>query len=773
MRLDPAPRAGLLRALAALTLVAALPADGLAAGAWQTHIRTKDFADLLVTDAAVYCATREAGLLVFDRNAHTFTSITREPGSISSNQVTSLALDRVGRLWVGTFASGVSRLSADGSLWELVNAFDGLPVDSVTTMTVAGDTLWIGTRGGVALWDGRQVLGSLPDGNTVSFDTTFTRPEITGIVQLGDTLWLSTPRGVGFARTSTNLSDWRKANTGLPTVTVDRLASDGRYVYALCAANIYRWDELAREWSSIGFIGNVLNLVDEHGTVMASTTSPGGGIWTHRAEDILFGQIAGSPEASGATGANGDPGADPTGSATLYVGGVDSNGVAGLWEHPAGGAWTFYPPPGPPGNIYANIIVQGSQVYAATRSEGVGRWDGSSWFLWPQVACNLPCPETFKNPLEVFALIADKAGYKWVGCWGYALERFDDAADPDVFEHRWDGGDLRHTYTNGAAVDSSGVVNGVWDGVGAGGVWFGMDSPGGIPIGLDYYDSTGTHVGAWGPNDPPGVSLVRGGKIRAVTVDKTGRVWIGYAGSGATSGVDNFIRRPQVGYEFNTVASTAGLDIWGLEAYGDSIWVLTDNDLRRINRTSVPPRVVSTLSTPTLRAPDAPSHHLAVAPDGSVWVGVVNGVRWYRPGQIPQDFTASNSPLASNDVRAVAVEPGGAVWFGTVSGLNRFDPGYAPPTLPPGVPDTLRVYPSPATLTGAGLQMRLLGTSAGYVGGIYDVRGRLVHVFTTTTRGQVFWDGRDRDGVLVKPGVYFLRADREGRQARARFVLLH
>lgn len=761
MRLAPAPRFLLAALLAALTLDASLPVDGLAAGAWQTHIRTKDFADLLVTDATVYCGTRDAGLLVFDRAARTFTSITREPGSISSNQVTSLALDRIGRLWVGTFASGVSRLSADGSLWELVNAFDGLPVDSVTTMTVAGDTLWIGTKGGLALWDGRQVLGSLPDGNTVSFDTTFSRPDITGIVQLGDTLWLSTPRGIGFARTRTNLTDWREMNTGLPTLAVDRLASDGRSVYALCDATIYKWEAFNEEWASIGFIGNVLNLADEHGTVMASTNSPGGGIWSHRAQDILFDQLEGSPEASNASGANGDPGVDPTGSATFYVGGVDANGVAGLWEQTGPGAWTFHAPPGPPGNVYANIIVQGSQVYAATRAEGVGRWDGSSWSNWPQVACNLPCPETFKNPLEIFALIADKQGYKWVGCWGYALERFDDVADPDVFEHKWDGGDIRHTYANGAAVDSSG------------GVWFGMDSPGGIPIGLDYYDSTGAYVGTWGPNDPVDTSLVRGGKIRAVTVDKTGRVWIGYAGSGATSGVDHFVRRPQVGYDFETVPNAAGLDIWGLEAYGDSIWVLTDNDLRRINRNSPNPRVVQTLSTPALRAPDSPSHHLAVAPDGSVWVGVVQGVRWYRPGQLPQDFTVANSPLASNDVRAVAVEPGGAVWFGTVAGLNRFDPGYTPPTLPPGVPDTLRVYPSPATITGAGIQLRLQGTSAGYVGGIYDIRGRLVREFTTTARGQVFWDGRDRDGVLVRPGVYFLRADREGRQARARFVLIH
>ena len=83
------------------------------------------------------------------------------------------------------------------------------------------------------------------------------------------------------------------------------------------------------------------------------------------------------------------------------------------------------------------------------------------------------------------------------------------------------------------------------------------------PTGLDYYDSTGAYVGTWGPGSPPGVSLVRGGKIRAVTVDRTGRVWIGYAGTGpTTSGVDHFVARPIVGYDFETVPGTAVLDIW-------------------------------------------------------------------------------------------------------------------------------------------------------------------------------------------------------------------
>jgi hypothetical protein len=752
----PATAGGLMRSLTAACMLAALSEAAGAAGAWQTILHTRDFTDLIVTSDAVWCATAEAGLLRFDRVTRGFQAITREPGTIASNQLTSLAFDRLGRLWVGTFGSGVSRLAADGTTWELVNAFDGLPGDSVTTITVAGDTLWIGTRRGIALWDGRQVLGSLPDGNTVSFDTTFSLPAITGVVQLTDTLWLATPRGVGFARTTTNLTDWRKANAGLPTLAVEHLASDGQALFAQAGGSIYRWEPDSLKWFSIGSIGTVHSLKEDYGTVLAGTSL---GIWQYQAATQSFSLIAGSPLAAPTDGDDPEPSVDPTGSATHYAG-----SSAGLWEQPASpGPWTSHPTPGPPGNTYSNIVIDGTRVYAATRDEGIGRWDGTSWFAWLPGRCPGACPNSFFNAFEVFAMLVDLQGEKWVSCWGYAIDHFDDSVEPPLFTHLWTqtGDDVRHTLAFGAAADSNG------------GRWFGMDTydPDLLdPMGLDFYDSTGVHAGTWSPGSPDS-SLVRGGKIRAITVDKAGRIWVGYAGA-ANSGVDHFVRRPKLGYDFKTVLNTTSFDVWGLVAHGDSIWLLTDRELRIISRTTSPPRLLAQrYETPAGRP--LGMRLMDVAPNGDVFVGSEEGVRWYRRGGTTQDFTVANSPLAANDVRAIAVDPAtGVVWFGTAEGLNRFDPGYRPPALPPGVADSLRIYPNPATLTGLGVELRLRGASAGYTGGIYDLRGRLLHRFVTRSRGQVFWDGREDDGMLVKPGIYFVRAEGGGRQARARFALL-
>ncbi|MBI1795671.1 MAG: hypothetical protein HYR74_01330 [Candidatus Eisenbacteria bacterium] len=764
-------------ALLAATLVPVLHADAAVAapahragvnGAWQTHIRVRTFTDLIVTSDAVWCATDEGGLLRFDRATKVFAPTIREPGAIASNHLTCLTYDRLGRLWVGTAGSGVSRLSEDGTTWELVNSFDGLPVDSVTTMTVTGDTLWIGTRRGFALWDGHRILGSLPDGNTVSFDTTFSVPSVSGIGLVSDTLWVATQSGVGYARTSTNLADWHPANVGLPSHTADHLVAVGHEVLVQCNAAIYRWDPDSLRWRPTDPLSVVHAMKQEQGTAYVTSSVGmfrylGGGTFT---------QIPNAPVGTPAYPDEPEPGAGPTGTMDRYAG-----THAGLWEE-ASGAWVLYPVPGPPGNGYSNLSVdRRGDVYAATRYEGIGRWDGSSWYAWLPGLCN-NCPNAFRNCSEVFAMVADPNGSKWVGCWGYAMEAFDDTALPAAFTHYWTpnnpvGGDPRHTLAFGAAAESV-MVGGQPAG---GGTWFGMDTNDlGVvqPLGLDYYDSTGTYAGTWGPGSSA-TSVVRAGKIRAVTVDKTGRIWVGYAGS-ANSGVDTFVRRPEVGYDVRTVSNTYGtaatsLDIWGLVAHDDNIWVLTDRDLKRVDRSGNPPKILSVYNTPAGRP--LGMRLIDASPDGSVWVGSEEGVRWYHPDGTSQDFTTANSPLAANDVRAIAVEPStGAVWFGTAEGLNRFNPSYQPPALPPGKPDTLHVYPNPATVTGLGVELRLMGAATTYTGGIYDVRGRLLHRFSVTDRSAIVWDGRDGDGNLVGPGVYFVRAESGGRPARARFVLL-
>ncbi len=69
------------------------------------------------------------------------------------NYVVSLAVDREGRVWAGTWGGGLSRF--DGNVWKTYTVQDGLPGNHVFALQAdeAGN-VWIGTSRGLAKYDG-------------------------------------------------------------------------------------------------------------------------------------------------------------------------------------------------------------------------------------------------------------------------------------------------------------------------------------------------------------------------------------------------------------------------------------------------------------------------------------------------------------------------------------------------------------------------------------------------------------------------------------------
>jgi ligand-binding sensor domain-containing protein len=174
---------------------------------------------------------------------------------------------------------------------------------------------------------------------------------------------------------------------------------------------------------------------------------------------------------------------------------------------------------------------------------------------------------------------------------------------------------------------------------------------------------------------------MRNGQIRALAVDKGNKMWVGYAKNPA-AGLSTFQVPDTIGRDIalSDVPNTSIIDCFGIQIYGDSVWVLAADGLRRFDRGDRHEITRFDLAGPP--APLGAVHPLAVAPDGSVFVGTTAGVRWHRRGIPPVDFTPDNSPLANIEVRALFVEPSGVLWVGTPAGVNRFDPHYVPPRLP-------------------------------------------------------------------------------------------
>ncbi len=742
-------------------------ADAFAPGAWQTFIRPGEFTDLLALPDAVWGTTAEGGLLRYARATGAFEVVRREPGSIASNQLTRVAIDRSGRLWVATRAHGVSRRSADGARWDVVNRLDGLPSDSVSALEPQRDTLWIGTSGGVALWNGREVAGSLPDGITVSFDTTFASVSITGVAVIGDSLWLATRRGTGYAHLSALLADWRPANQGLGSTDVQDLASDGRDLFARAGAIVYRYRSDLGQWVAENLPGSVTNLEDDFGVVLAAS---GSGVLRWGRAPVEEWTVVGDALAL-APGAAEDP--EPTvdesgayfaaAAEVLYEQAAMLPPVSDATGRAASGPppWIAHPAPeGPPGNDLVQVAPEGPRVYVTTVQSGVGRYDGVGWRNWLPGSCaGAGCDTTFINPQYTYGLLLDGRGRKWVACWSQALDSFDDAVSPPRFTHHVIATDLaaeKLTWVIVAAQDSSG------------GRWFGMDTPlkGDIdPLGLTAYDSLGGFMGQF----DPGNSTMSGKFVHALTVSRNGRVWVGYDGQGL-----DFFTPPADHDAFLHIMATDNLAVRGADAHGDSVWILTDAALWRFTAGAGP------TSPPDERRPVSGGQAqlgvrpLAVDADGAVWLATrAAGLKVIHPGGAQDSFNVSNSALPDDEVRAIAVDPRtGVVWMTTPAGLARYDPRYVPPPPPPLPALHVRLYPNPATLTGLGIPLRLAGEAGAYEGEICDLGGRRLRRFRTAGNGLVIWDGRDEGGRPVKPGIYFVRARAGGRTAVARVVLL-
>ncbi len=751
-------------ALVAAAMLSGTAGSAVAAGPWTTYLRARTITDVVADTTEVWSASLEGGLLRYDRVTRETEQIAREPSGLASNRLNALALDRTGRLWVGTQGNGLSYLSADRQQWGLVNQFDGLPSDTVNVLTADGDTLWIGSTRGLSLWDGHQILGSLPDGVNPS---PFRSDHVTGIVRQGDSIYVSTLNGVYRSRISTRLETWEALDAGLPTPRVEMIASDGRDLFAFTTGTT--WITPRRlsgaSWVTQGGLGGVRAIHEERSTILVTS---GAGIF--RWNGTGYTAVPGAPISRTDRTLWIEPGIAPDGQ--VYGANRD-----GLYEQVATGPWPRYFEPQPPGNNITNVMVFGSRIFVNTFSEGIGRFDGTSWKYWltslggGSGPCRLPACDadtSFLNPAFAFALVDDDSGRVWVSTWGVtddqvrnpgALERIDDSIDPPSFDRisYWPDtltvASVRHTFGVGSTRDSAGTI------------WIGMDSaerenPSFTPIGIDEYDRHGNWVRTYSPSN----SGLKTGRVVSLTTDRVGRVWIATAGGGV-----QFFDDATDTIEY--VLPNESRDVRGIVVAGDSVWAQTTNDVRIYSRDKGE-IVRSGLSVPAAPSENA-GNTMDVALDGAIWVGTVNGIRVYnRDGSTRNDYTVANSPLSSDDIKAIRVDRAtGQIWVGTSAGLHRFDPDFTPPTT--DVPPLdVRVYPNPARLTNMGAGLRLSGNVSTYYGAVYDLSGRRVNSFRDVPEGGVVWNGFDQDGRLVRPGIYFVQVRSGPRSTLVRAVML-
>ncbi|GAA5076809.1 ATP-binding protein [Lysobacter panacisoli] len=155
---------------------------------WAVHVDARN---------RVWVATK-TGLAMLDRERKRFTWHDRAntPG-MGDDIIWTVTSTPDGAVWFGTPFGGLHRLDADGKVTRFMPREGdprSLPDAEVSQLVVAPDgTLWVGTKGGVARWTGRD-FERVPE-------RALSSPLINGITAERDgTLWFATPRGVGVRR---------------------------------------------------------------------------------------------------------------------------------------------------------------------------------------------------------------------------------------------------------------------------------------------------------------------------------------------------------------------------------------------------------------------------------------------------------------------------------------------------------------------------------------------------------------------------------------------
>ncbi|HET9251286.1 MAG TPA: hypothetical protein VFP58_04140 [Candidatus Eisenbacteria bacterium] len=697
------------------------------------HVHSDQIADLTMWQGSLTAGTL-GGLLVVPPGSVDPVKILAAPGGLPSNRILSVARSPSNSLWAGTAGRGLARLTPQGGYRRTLTTFDGLPSDRVQALATFGDSMWVGTSGGVALFTEHPSSGQVSlrrSDNAASTGGELVSDDVLAFARTGDTLWVGTSAGL-----STFVNGVWQDRSSLLGLPVRSLAVHRDTLWAATPAGPRRREGTGFVAVSGGHAGASLAL-HVHAAELVSGTSAQtilrytGTGWTP------FGSVPVSYTASTF---------ETAGDGTLWAGA--SLGLARY--DPGSDAWTLVRSKGPAVNGAEDAVADARGVWFATGNVvppggqlgNVLHYDGTEWSL-----ITGPTTGGQVQSASIFAVHSDAAGKIWLGhcCSG---------AEPRPRTERWDPvADL---------VEILGATNLFVIEDGPGGLVYGGSVEHGEGVYL-FDETTGALVDSLTPANTQGAigPGLASNNLRGIAFDEQGRGWFAHAGH--------------------------GLDIWegqGTLAHNDDAWehrgtglpsqqttavVTTAGALGWLGTTAGLVRIRSngTIDTGVTAAvnDDLPSlqiQALATDPGGAVWVGTAAGLARIDPVSGAVESWTTDDGLAGNDVRAAVWDAAeGALWIGTPDGFSKIVPAGAAGTA---FDDASYVYPSPIGPSATAL--RVGGITGVVKGEVRDVQGAIVHRFEANPARDEVWDLTGSDGSRAAPGVYVVIL-REGDRSRA------
>jgi len=708
-------------ALAAAVAAAAAVAPG-AEGATRlfivNHVSSNDVRHVAPWGGRLAIATG-GGLVLADTASAAISKVLRASGALPSDNLLAVVESPSGLLWIGTADRGMARLRPDGTSLRTLTSFDGLPTDRVQAVVRSGDSLWVATSGGVALFTEAPSNGQFSLRRSDSRASTagaIVSDDVTSLAVWGDTLWIGTGGGI-----STFAGGAWAARPGVSTARVQ----------ALTVARDTLW--IGTKTGLLAYAGGAVSA--RGGTVETLSLATIG-------SSVLQGTVSGPTlhEPSGAATSLGTGGLVTSGiqaAAVTPTGRMLVGTNAGLASF-AGGAvpWQMIPFPGPVVNggsrIAANArgawVSLGNAAPPGGESGNVLHYDGAAW-------SRLTAASTGGNlqASGLIALFASSDGRLWMGhCCSAGIggarprtDRWDPATDT------WD---IPAAYN---MVDFAEAPSGRIYGVGVQ-----------LENGVYVFDGASAALLDSLTPDNTGGGLTRN-NLRGVVFDTAGRGWFATADNGVDrwDGRGTDTHADDVWTHFASGFPNVQTTAIAITGSGD-VWVGTRAGIARIAGGSVDAATTFAVNT-QLGAVSV--NALAVDAEQGVWIATADGLTRVGETGAIERFDVTDG-LASSDVLALAWDGGRRVlWALTAGGVSEIHPDFSNRF---SFDDGSYVYPNPATA--ATTVVRLGGIGGELRGEVRDLSGARLHTFRADPTATSIWDLRDAKGDPVAPGIYLV-----------------
>jgi ligand-binding sensor domain-containing protein len=526
--------------------------------------------------------------------------------------------------------------------------------NTAQALAVQGNTVWVGTLGGVVKVDrqtGQRTFLDKSNTGLPGLSIYAVAADANGNVWFGDSeVGLTHFDGIHWVH-------YHTGNSGLPHNKVNDIAVDpAGIVWVATQGGLARFDGTG--WTVWGDYGSVERVMPENDTV----------VW--------FGaQHHGLIRLSDTVATKFHPGNSPLPAVFIMDLNLQYNGT--LWVATTGGlvsiidtTWTVYTTANSP--LPHNLIRcvgtdTAGNVWIGCQTAGVVVKSGNTWTVYNQANAPLPCNFTID-------MVVDESGLAWIAaCTGFgSFNRTHWTAYPTANSNlpygavHAIGQDTTGRFLFGTAsggVDFNGTVWSDLQGLPhhivnaivcdtAGEMWVGTD--GGITV---------YHAGGGWTSYTSATSPLPVASVRDIAFGVNGMAW--FAGDQGAVSFDG----SQWTHYSTTNSQIAGNDLLSvLVDNNGAVWFGTASEgIARFSNpgwTTFPPAAYGMGGTSVKT--------LWQDTTGNIWAGSHGGLSVYD-GNAWTNYNTGNSGLPSNVVTAITGDPNGFLWIGTIAGLVRYD----------------------------------------------------------------------------------------------------